>query len=210
MLKAVHNLVNLVRCIIVGHPRPGTARKSPTGVLGPDFRPHPTPEGGIAIEVVPGRGSGNRLEIDTSLAIASSGSRTNLTPESGKSRENIAWDSSWTLFGPQGTLFWTLGASGAGHPFGLFRGSWPEGPERPLCQAGAFPSTMLWWLCQRDAAGASSLLKTSNTPSQARKIQSYAQDAAVTRLGIPIACYKARIPRFPPTSIRGGASRLFG
>ena len=34
----------------------------------------------------------------------------------------------------------TLGLSGAGHPFGLFWGAGPEGPGRPLCLAGAFPS----------------------------------------------------------------------
>ena len=56
-----------------------------------------------------------------------------------KESKNAASDSFWTLFGLRGALFGTLGLPGAGHPFGLFWGSGPEGPRRSLCLVGAFP-----------------------------------------------------------------------
>ena len=49
----------------------------------------------------------------------------------------------WTLFGLRGALFGDSGASRGGTPFrtlfGLFWGSGPEGPGRPLCLVGVFP-----------------------------------------------------------------------
>ena len=44
----------------------------------------------------------------------------------------------------------TLWLPGAGHPFGLFWGSGPEGPGRPLCLAGGFPTLargLAGWSC---------------------------------------------------------------